>query len=178
LPDYIPPPTGVVSRDSVPFDFEYTLITAYLLKGICTVGSQLGLIPSLKISDFNLDDRKNYVMLASHRYLMKMIGKKPKIVPHLWIKEIVRSMILNTMKIPHFGRYQEVNVCITLLLLCFHGGYLWLDRRVTVDLALIHLITGLSMQGPDPHHFYLGKVADRSLVQQIKEAYGDVEKGK
>jgi hypothetical protein len=69
-------------------------------------------------------------------------------------------------------------VCVTLLLLCFHGGYLWLDRRVTVDLVLIHLITGLSMQGSDPHQFYPGKVADRSLVQRIKEAYGDVEKGK
>jgi len=47
-----------------------------------------------------------------------------------------------------------------------------------VDLVLIHLITGLSMQGSDPQQFYLGKVADRSMEQHIKEAYGDVEKGK
>jgi hypothetical protein len=50
----------------------------------------LGLIPALKISDFNLGDRKNYVMLAPHRYLMKMTGKKPKIVPQPWIKELVQ----------------------------------------------------------------------------------------
>jgi len=47
-----------------------------------------------------------------------------------------------------------------------------------VDLTLIHLITGLSMQRPDPHRFYPGKTSDFSLVQRIKEAYGDVEKGK
>ena len=132
----------------------------------------------LKINDFNLGDRNNYVMLAPHRYLMKTIGKKPKIVPQLWIKEILRSSILNVMKIPHFGRHQEVNTYVKILLSCYHGGYLWLDRRVTVDLTLIHLIIGLSMQGLDPHQFYPGKVADRAMAQHIKEAYGDVEKEK
>jgi hypothetical protein len=69
------------------------------------------------------------------------------------------------MKIPHFGRHQEVNMCVKILLSCFHGGYLWLDRCITVDLALIHRITGLSMQGPDPQEFYPGKAADHALAQ-------------
>jgi hypothetical protein len=81
FPDYISPLTGVVNRDSVPSDFEYTLIIAYLPKGICVVGPQLGLILALKINDFNLGDRKNYEILTPHRYLMKTTGKKPKIVP-------------------------------------------------------------------------------------------------
>jgi hypothetical protein len=138
----------------------------------------LGLIPALKISYFNLGDRKNYAMLARHRYLKKRPRKKAKIVPQSWIKEIVRSTILNVMKIPHFGRHQEVNACVKLLLSCFHGRYMWLDRCITVDPALIHLIIGLRMQGPDPQKFYPGKTSDRSLAQRIKEAYGDVEKGK
>jgi hypothetical protein len=173
LHNYIPPLAGAVSRDSVPRDFEYTLITAYLPKGIRAVG----LIPALKINDFNLGDKKNYVMLAPHRYLAKTTRKKPKIVLLSWIKEIARSTILNVMKIPHFGIHQEVNACIKLLS-CYHGGYLWLDRRITVDPALIHLITGLSMQGPDPKKFYPEKTSDRSLAQRINEVYGDVEKGK
>jgi hypothetical protein len=37
LLEYIPPLAGVVGRDSVSRDFEYTIITAYLLKGICAV---------------------------------------------------------------------------------------------------------------------------------------------
>jgi hypothetical protein len=39
FPNYIPPLDGAVSCDSVPQDFEYTLITAYLPKGIHAVGS-------------------------------------------------------------------------------------------------------------------------------------------
>jgi hypothetical protein len=88
LSDYIPPLAGTVNYDSVPCDFEYTLITTYLPKGIHAVGHQLGLIPPLKINDFNLGDRKNYVMLPPHRYLMKMTGNKPNIVPQSWIKEL------------------------------------------------------------------------------------------
>jgi hypothetical protein len=76
LPNYIPPLVGAVNRDSIPHDYEYTLITAYILKGIRVVGSQLGQIPLLKNNDFNLDDRKKYVMLAPHRYLTKTTGKK------------------------------------------------------------------------------------------------------
>jgi hypothetical protein len=41
LPDYIPPLAGAVSCDSVPRDFDYTLITAYLPKGIRANGLQL-----------------------------------------------------------------------------------------------------------------------------------------
>jgi hypothetical protein len=143
---------GTVSQDNIPWDFKYTLITVYLLeRNTHIVGPQLGLIPALNIRDFNLGDTKNYVMLTPHHYLMKMTGKNPKIVPQPWIKVIVRSMILNVMKIPHFGRHQEVNACVKLLLSCYHGGYLWLDRCITMDLAMIHLIIELSMQGPDPH---------------------------
>jgi hypothetical protein len=80
---------GVVSHDSVLCDFEYTLIIAYLWKGIHAVGPQLGLIPTLKINELNLEDRKKYVMLAPHRYLMKTTRKKPKIVSLSWIKDIV-----------------------------------------------------------------------------------------
>jgi hypothetical protein len=117
-------------------------------------------------------------MLAPHRYLTKRTGKNPKIVPQPWIKDIAWSTILNMMNILHFGRHQEVNACVQILLSCYHRGYLRLDRRVIVDPEMIHLIIGLSMQGPDPHHFYPGKVADRSLAQRIKETYGNVEKGK
>jgi hypothetical protein len=81
------------------------------------------------------------------------------------------------MKIPHFERHQEVNACVKLLLSCYHGGYLWLDHCIIVDSTLIHRITGLSMQGPDPQEFYLRKATDRALAQKIKDTYDDVENG-
>jgi hypothetical protein len=67
LPDYILPLDDMVNRNNIPWDFEYMLITAYLLKGIHIVGPHLGHIPSLKNNDFNLGDRKNYTMLTLHR---------------------------------------------------------------------------------------------------------------
>jgi hypothetical protein len=36
-PAYIPPLSGAVNRDRVPRDFDYALVTAYLLKGIRAV---------------------------------------------------------------------------------------------------------------------------------------------
>jgi hypothetical protein len=165
MPNYIPPLAGTISRDSAPRDFDYTLIIAYLPKGIHAVGLQLGQIMMLNISDFNLGHRKNYGMLAPHKYLTKTTGNKLKIIPQSWTMDVVRSTILNVMKIPHFGRHQEVNMCVELLMSCYHGGYLWLDRRITVDPVLIHWITGLNMEGPNPQYFYLGKAADRTLAQ-------------
>jgi hypothetical protein len=136
--EYIPPLVGMVSLDSVSRDLDYTLITTYLLKGIHTDGSQLGQILTLNINDFNLGYHKNYGILTPHKYLANTTGKKPKIFPQSWTMDIARSTILNMMKIPHFDRHQKVNMCVKLLLSCFHGGYLWLDRCIIVDLVLIH----------------------------------------
>jgi hypothetical protein len=57
----------MVSHDSVPRDFDYTVITAYLPKGIRTVRPQLERILTLNISDYNLGDRKIYGMLTPYK---------------------------------------------------------------------------------------------------------------
>jgi hypothetical protein len=54
---------------------------------------------------------------------------------------------------------------------------LWLDHRIIADPMLIHRITRLSMKGTDPQEFYPRKATDRVLAQNIKDTYGDVEKG-
>jgi hypothetical protein len=70
----------------------------------------------LKISDYNLGDHKIYGKLSPYKYLTKTKGNNSKIIPHPWTMDIVRSTILNVMKIPHFGRHQEVNTCVKILL--------------------------------------------------------------
>jgi hypothetical protein len=40
FPDYILPLAGAVNHDSVPRDFEYTMVTVYLPKGIRTVRAE------------------------------------------------------------------------------------------------------------------------------------------
>jgi hypothetical protein len=177
LPNYIPPLVSAVSHDSVPRDFEYTMVTAYLPKGIRAVKAQHEKITTLKFNEFNLGYHKNHSMLSPYKYLTRMKGKNSKIIPQSWTMNLVQSTLLNVMKIPHFGRHQEVNACFKLLLSYYHGRYLWLDPRITFNPTLIHRITGLSMQGPDLQHFYPGKSTDRALAQKIKDTYDNVEKG-
>jgi hypothetical protein len=75
-----PPLSGVVNRDSVPSDFEYALVTAYLTKGVRTVHVDQDKLAALKFSDFSLGDRKDYIILALHKYLIKTKGKNSKII--------------------------------------------------------------------------------------------------
>jgi hypothetical protein len=134
----------------MPRYFKYTLVMAYLPKGIHDVRADQDKIAALKFSDFSLGDRKVYNMLAPDKYLTRTKGKNLKIIPQSWAMNLARSTLLNVMKIPYFGRHQEVNSCVTLLLSYYHGGYLWLNHHIKVDQTLINWITGLSMQGPDP----------------------------
>jgi hypothetical protein len=85
LPEYIMPMFDAVNHDNIPRYFEYSVFTSYIPKGIRIVGSQLGQIPLLKHSDFNLADQKNYTMLAPRHYLMNTTGKKPHFISHPWI---------------------------------------------------------------------------------------------
>jgi hypothetical protein len=177
LPTYIPPLRGALNRDNVPKYFDYALVTAYLSKGIRAVRVDQDKIAALKFSNFKLGDHKVYNMLAPHKYLTRTKGNSSKVIPQAWTHNLVQSTLLNVMKIPHFIRHQEVNACVQLLLSCYHGGYLWLNRYITVDPTLINWITGLIMQGPDPQDFYPGKAMYRALAQRIKDTYDDVKKG-
>jgi hypothetical protein len=88
-PDYIPSLAIMMNCDSVPRDFDYTLVTAYLPKGICTGKTQPNNIMTLKINDFNLRDRKNFNMLDPHRYLTRTKGKNSRIIPQPWTMDLV-----------------------------------------------------------------------------------------
>jgi hypothetical protein len=81
LPIYIPHLSRKINCDSVPRDFEYTLITAYIPKGVRTVRANQDNLTALKFNDFNLGYHKTYSMLAPHKYLTKTKGRNPKIVP-------------------------------------------------------------------------------------------------
>jgi hypothetical protein len=124
--DYIPPLASAVNHDSVPREFEYTMGTVYLLKGIRIVREDQDKITVLNFSDFHLRDHNIYGMLAPYNYLTRTKGKNSNIIPQLCMMNLAQSTLLNVMKIPHFERHQEFNACVNLLLLFYHGGYLWL----------------------------------------------------
>jgi hypothetical protein len=117
----------------------------YLLKGVCTVNADHDKIAMLNLSDFGLGDQKVYNTLAPYKYLTRTKGKNSKIIPQQWTMNLTQSTLLNVMKILHFDRHQDVNACIKLLLVIYHGGYLWLNHHFTVDPVPINMIIGLSM---------------------------------
>jgi hypothetical protein len=84
FPDYIPPLADAVNPDSVPRDFEYTIVIVYLLKGIRTIRTDQDNITALKFNDFNLRDCKVYGMLTPYKYLTRTKGKNSNIIQHSW----------------------------------------------------------------------------------------------
>jgi hypothetical protein len=70
LPAYIPPLSSEINRDSVPRDFEYTLVIAYIPKGVHTYRANQDKVTTLKFCYFNLGDHKSYNMLTPYKYLM------------------------------------------------------------------------------------------------------------
>jgi hypothetical protein len=105
LPAYIPPLSGDINRDSVPRDFEHTLVTAYLPKGVRTYCTDQDKVTALKFCNFNLGDHKFYNMLAPYKYLMRTKGKNLKLIPQKWMVNLAQYTLLNVMKISHFGRH-------------------------------------------------------------------------
>ena len=74
-----------------------------------------------------------------------------------WERGLDKVVLLSLMHMPHFGHSVEVNACVKQLLVSFHGGFLWLDRKVSVDVKLIIVIMGLPLTGVDPTPFFTKK---------------------
>jgi hypothetical protein len=77
-----------------------------------------------------------------------------------------KSGILNLLQILHFGRSNEINTCVKMLLSCIHGGYLWLDRPMSIDTELIAWIIGFPMTGEDPSILFTDKSNEKRCCQR------------
>lgn len=75
------------------------------------------------------------------------------------------------VSIPHFGQSMEVNIVVKLLFSRVHGGYLWMDSRISINPHLIWRITRLSKQGIDPTSEFVEKDKDKQLAKDIKAKY-------
>ena len=64
-----------------------------------------------------------------------------------------------------------MNAVVKVLLSCVHDGYLWLDRKIDVNMDVIYRITGLSKVGIDPALHFIGKKLDRKLAVKLKKEF-------
>jgi len=79
---------------------------------------------------------------------------------------------MNLLEIPHFGKGKDVNKCVKKLLVVMHGGILWLNRPVSIDIELIAKITGLPTDGEKPVQYMDDKNKEKSLAKEMKKTYG------
>jgi hypothetical protein len=89
-----------------------------------------------------------------------------------WIAGLYNTGIMNLLEIPHFGRGKYVNACVKQLLALVHGGILWMERHVSIDVDLIAEITGLLTDGEKPEHYLDDKTKEKYLAEEMKKKYG------
>jgi hypothetical protein len=69
------------------------------------------------------------------------------------------------------ARSVEINICVKLLLSCIHGGFLWLDREVSIDTHLIACDYRISISRGRPstivHRQDAGKILSRKNEGKI-----------
>jgi len=124
----------------------------------------------LKYSDHDLTDENKFPQFKKDNYLNTEHGRE-LISPIEWVAPIYRSTILNALRLPHFGRSLEINVVVKVLLCRVHGGYIWLDSRISLDPHLLARLTKLSKQGIDPSTVFIGKTQDKQLAETLKTRF-------
>jgi hypothetical protein len=77
---------------------------------------------------------------------------------------LVNTGILNFSEIPHFGRRKDVNNCVKHLMAVLHGGFLWLDEPVSIDVELISFVTRLPSNGENPTQYMDDKTKEKELI--------------
>jgi hypothetical protein len=107
----------------------------------------------LKYSNHDVDDTGKFLEFAQQFY-MDNIGTGPFEDPIMklkqWAAGFPNTGILNLVDIPHFGRGKEVNKCVNKLMAFLHGGFLWMEEPVSIDMEFIAFIIGLSSMGESP----------------------------
>ena len=88
-----------------------------------------------------------------------------------WERRLDKSILFLIIHMPYFGFIEEFNVRIKQFMVCFHGGYLWIDHKILVDIKLIVSIIGIPLVDFDPTPFFTGKDQDIELKNKMKEKY-------
>jgi hypothetical protein len=135
---------------------ELTLSLSQIPEGVKVVGDMLGCVNKLKYVDHDVADMGKFPEFVQQVY-MESKGEGPSgdpiLEPKQWIAGLYNTRIMNLLEIPHFGRGKYVNACVKQLLALVHGGILWMDRHVSIDVDLIAEITGLPTDGEKPEQY-------------------------
>jgi hypothetical protein len=115
--------------------------------------SLLSFIERIQYADHDVFDTIKFLEFFQQVY-MESLGTGPLgdpiMQPKQWETSLEKTRILNLLEIPHFGQGKYVNNYVNQLLEVLHGGFLWLEEPVSIDMELIAFITGLPSNGEKP----------------------------
>jgi hypothetical protein len=110
-------------------------------------------------------DATKFPDFTKESYLINMgeIGPlgKPILEPGQWITRLYNSHIMNLLDIPYFGCGKNVRIYVKQLVIRIHGGILWMDRPVQIDMALISKITGIPTVNAQPEEYLDNKSPEK-----------------
>jgi hypothetical protein len=75
--------------------------------------------------------------------------------------------MMNLLDIPHFEHGENVGLCVKKILSRVHGGILWMDKSVPIDVDLIAKIIGLSTSDVNPEDYLYNKVRDKEVAEEV-----------
>ena len=174
LPAYMCPPHHEAPKIQLSSKATYPMPLPPMSEDVEEEGSLLGHVNDLKYQDYNLLGQFKFPYFQVDHYMMMTVNPTTKVeAPALqaWIASLQPSRLLNLLQIAHFGRSNEINAVVKVLLSCVHGGHLWLDRSVDVTIDLIHRIRGLNKIGADPAAHFVRKDLDKNLVARLIKKY-------
>jgi hypothetical protein len=129
---------------------ELAIVMPKIPKGVKTDDNMVGGVDSLKYSDHDVSDAIKFPDLAAQSYLESR-GEGPSGAPLLepaqWILGLYNTDIMNLLDIPHFGHGKHINGCVKQLVSRVHGGILWMDRPVPINVDLIKQLQGYPQMG-------------------------------
>jgi hypothetical protein len=144
----------------------------YLPDVVVAVEDMLGKVSKLKYADHVVTDTTKFPDLVQESYLENRgeVGPLGKPILELakWITGLYNSGIVNLLDIPHFGHGKNVGLCVKQLLARVHGGILWMDNLVPIDVYLIANITGFPTNGINPEDYLENKAKDKEIAKEVK----------
>jgi hypothetical protein len=100
------------------------------------------------------------------RYILEPINQPPQ-----WATGLDKKGILGLLDLPHFGRGQYTNSCVKQLMTIIHGGDIWLDKLILIDVEIIVHITGFPSWGMNLVQFLDEKTKEKVLVEEMNKKF-------
>ena len=135
----------------------------------------VGRVDKLKYADHDTNDLEKFPQFAPGKFLHTVTYRETNVTlveVRQWASGLEQAGLLRMLNVPHFGRSPHVTGVVKQLLVLVHNEHLFIGaERIHINGELIHKITGLPWNGPNPATKFVGKSEDTTLAQEMKTRF-------